>query len=116
MTDRSHLPTSARMQVFTSLFNSDDSCLVCAPTGSGKTVCAELALMRLLGKELATRGGAGFAGGEGGGKPTVHAVYVAPLEALVAERYDDWSVRLGEGLGVRVARLTGAHQHGHPLL
>jgi hypothetical protein len=28
------------MQVFTSLYNSDDNCFVCAPTGSGKTICA----------------------------------------------------------------------------
>jgi hypothetical protein len=27
-------------QVFTSLYNSDDNCFVCAPTGSGKTICA----------------------------------------------------------------------------
>ncbi|KAF8063039.1 BRR2A [Scenedesmus sp. PABB004] len=90
-------------QVFTSLYNSDDNVLVCAPTGSGKTVCAEFALLRLLNKEMAAHGGALVPAGT---KPTVHAAYVAPLEALVAERHKDWSERLAP-LGVRVARLTG---------
>ena len=32
-------------QVFTVLYNSDDNVLVAAPTGSGKTICAEFALL-----------------------------------------------------------------------
>jgi superfamily II DNA or RNA helicase len=39
-------------QVFTSLYNTDDSCFVCAPTGSGKTICAEFALLRLLAQSV----------------------------------------------------------------
>ncbi len=35
-------------QVFTALYNTDDSALVCAPTGSGKTICAEFALLRMV--------------------------------------------------------------------
>jgi hypothetical protein len=95
-------------QVFTSLYNTDDSCFVCAPTGSGKTICAEFALLRLLAREQQAR-----AGGEGGGtslkdgKPLVHAVYVAPLEPLVTERYGDWQEKLVKGLGIKMARLTG---------
>eukprot|EP00878_Enallax_costatus_P009764 GHUV01010197.1.p1 GENE.GHUV01010197.1~~GHUV01010197.1.p1 ORF type:complete len:1043 (+),score=291.77 GHUV01010197.1:469-3129(+) len=95
-------------QVFTSLYNSDDNCFVCAPTGSGKTICAEFALLRLLAKEQQQRaagedGGSSFADG----KPLVHAVYVAPLEALVAEKYVEWKEKLGKGLGIKVAKLTG---------
>ena len=30
------------------LYDLDDSVLVAAPTGSGKTVCAEFALMRMI--------------------------------------------------------------------
>lgn len=41
-------------QVFTALYNSDDSCLIAAPTGSGKTACAELAIMRMLHKVCRT--------------------------------------------------------------
>lgn len=90
-------------QVFTSLYNSDDNCFVCAPTGSGKTICAEFALLRLFAKEQAERGGPSFSEG----KPLVHAVYVAPLEALVAEKYAEWSGSLGKALGIKIAKLTG---------
>lgn len=37
-------------QVFTALYNTDDNVLVAAPTGSGKTVCGEFALLRMLQK------------------------------------------------------------------
>ncbi len=39
-----------KQQVFTALYNSDDSCLLAAPTGSGKTFCAEFAILRMLDK------------------------------------------------------------------
>ena len=48
-------------QVFQELHDGDANVLVCAPTGSGKTVCAELALMRLFTTN-----------------PTARAVYIAP--------------------------------------
>jgi len=35
-------------QVFTALYNTDDNALVCAPTGSVKTICAEFAILRML--------------------------------------------------------------------
>ena len=35
-------------QVFPALYESDENVLVCAPTGSGKTICAEFALFRIL--------------------------------------------------------------------
>lgn len=64
---------------------------------------AEFALLRLFAKEQAERGGPSF----GEGKPLVHAVYVAPLEALVAEKYAEWSGTLGKALGIKIAKLTG---------
>lgn len=33
-------------QVFNVLYSSNDSVLVAAPTGSGKTICAEFAILR----------------------------------------------------------------------
>lgn len=35
-------------QVFNALYNTDDNVFVGAPTGSGKTICAEFAIMRLF--------------------------------------------------------------------
>jgi pre-mRNA-splicing helicase BRR2 len=96
------------MQVFTSLYNTDDSCFVCAPTGSGKTICAEFALLRLLAREQQARaGGQGGGSNLGDGKPLFHAVYVAPLEPLVLERYVNWKEKLEGVLGVKIAKLTG---------
>ncbi|CAM9720895.1 unnamed protein product, partial [Phaeothamnion confervicola] len=78
-------------QTFKELYETDDSVLVCAPTGSGKTVCAEFALLRLFRTE-----------------PRAKAVYVALKPEICEQRFRDWSTRLGEnGLGKRVARLTG---------
>lgn len=39
---------ASSLQVFTALYNTDDNALVCAPTGSGKTICAEFAVLRML--------------------------------------------------------------------
>ncbi|KAL7083867.1 hypothetical protein ACP275_14G188400 [Erythranthe tilingii] len=79
-------------QVFTILYNSDDNVLVAAPTGSGKTICAEFAILRNHQKVPDN---------------AMRAVYIAPLEALAKERYIDWKKKFGEGLGIRVVELTG---------
>ncbi|KAK4400387.1 DExH-box ATP-dependent RNA helicase DExH12 [Sesamum angolense] len=79
-------------QVFTILYNSDDNVLVAAPTGSGKTICAEFAILRNHQK---------------GPDGVMRAVYIAPIEALAKERYQDWKKKFGEGLGMRVVELTG---------
>ncbi|KAL1543733.1 DExH-box ATP-dependent RNA helicase DExH12 [Salvia divinorum] len=79
-------------QVFTVLYNSDDNVLVAAPTSSGKTICAEFAILRNHQK---------------GPESTMRAVYIAPIEALAKERYQDWKKKFGEGLGMRVVELTG---------
>jgi activating signal cointegrator complex subunit 3 len=80
---------AVQTQFFHVLYRTDRSVLLGAPTGSGKTVAAELALYRLFDEH-----------------PGRSAVYIAPLKALVAERVRDWSSRLG-GLGKRVVELTG---------
>ncbi|KAK6927878.1 Sec63 domain [Dillenia turbinata] len=79
-------------QVFTVLYNTDDNVLVAAPTGSGKTICAEFAILRNHQK---------------GPDSIMRAVYIAPIEALAKERYRDWKRKFGKGLGVRVVELTG---------
>ncbi|KAK4376103.1 hypothetical protein RND71_006780 [Anisodus tanguticus] len=79
-------------QVFTVLYNSDDNVLVAAPTGSGKTICAEFAILRNHQK---------------GPDSTIRAVYIAPLEALAKEQFSDWKKKFGDHLGMRVVELTG---------
>eukprot|EP00897_Mesotaenium_endlicherianum_P008156 jgi/Mesen1/7369/ME000381S06604 len=83
-------------QVFTVLYNTDDNVLVAAPTGSGKTICAEFAILRMLQKQQ----GAAAAGGA--------CVYIAPVEALAKERLRDWQHKFGAGgLGLAVGELVG---------
>ena len=77
-------------QTFSTLFHSDDNALVGAPTGSGKTICAEFAVLRMI-----------------GANPKARCVYIAPLPQIAEERYADWSVRLGQRLGIAVEMLTG---------
>jgi pre-mRNA-splicing helicase BRR2 len=78
-------------QSFKSLYDSDDNVFLGAPTGSGKTVCAELALLRH------------WATGKGG-----RAVYIAPFQELIDQRHADWEKRLGNlGGGKNIVKLTG---------
>ncbi|KAH7862903.1 hypothetical protein Vadar_010909 [Vaccinium darrowii] len=79
-------------QVFNILYNTDDNALVAAPTGSGKTICAEFAILRNHQK---------------GPESMMRAVYIAPIEALAKERYNEWKKKFGEGLGMKVVELTG---------
>ncbi|ODM19801.1 Pre-mRNA-splicing factor brr2 [Aspergillus cristatus] len=78
-------------QTFKSLFDSDDNVFIGSPTGSGKTVCAELALLRHWNQEDAGR-----------------VVYVAPFQELVDLRYADWEKRFSSLAGGKnVVKLTG---------
>ncbi|XP_047479905.1 probable ATP-dependent DNA helicase HFM1 [Penaeus chinensis] len=89
--------------VFDDVFYTDRSLVVSAPTGSGKTVVMELALVRLL-MAKATEADA-----EDVPMPP-RVVYMAPMKALVTERYIDWQMRLRE-LGVICAEITGDTDH-----
>ena len=91
-------------QAFTCLYGSDDNALLCAPAGSGKTACAEFALLRALTKAVATSGGASPPP-----PAALKCVYVAPVEALAEERFADWSAKFGPGsrLGLKVSLLMG---------
>ncbi|GEM86033.1 DEAD/DEAH box helicase [Meiothermus granaticius] len=65
-----------------------DSLLVVAPTSSGKTFIGELALARAVSQ----------------GKK---AVFLVPLRALVAEKYEQFEATYGQSLGLRVRRVSG---------
>ena len=78
-------------QVFKALFDGNDSIFVGAPTGSGKTVCAELAILH------------SWNDAESG-----KAVYVAPFQEIVDNTFADWQQRLAPLHGGKViATLTG---------
>lgn len=78
-------------QVFGHLFNSDDNIFVGAPTGSGKTVCAEFAILRH------------WSSGSSG-----RIVYIAPFQELVDQRLSDWQQRFKCIDGAKqVVKLTG---------
>ncbi|XP_076593233.1 activating signal cointegrator 1 complex subunit 3 isoform X1 [Chaetodon auriga] len=77
-------------QIFHTLYHTDTNVLLGAPTGSGKTIAAEMAMFRVFNKY-----------------PTSKVVYIAPLKALVRERIEDWKIRIEEKLGKKVVELTG---------
>lgn len=76
--------------VFHTLYNSNSNVFVGSPTGSGKTVVAELAIWHAF-KE--------FKGSK--------IVYIAPMKALVRERVDDWTERICKNTSHKIVELTG---------
>ncbi|CAH8533023.1 unnamed protein product [Heterobilharzia americana] len=103
--DRIKVFNPIQTQVFNSLYNSDENVLIAAPTGSGKTVCAELAIFRLI----TTYSANSMSQSESTGtSANFRCIYVLPPhEEQVEQRYIDWVSRFGEKLGKRVVRLTG---------
>lgn len=77
-------------QIFHCLYHTDNNVLLGAPTGSGKTIAAEIAMFRVF-KNY----------------PKAKVVYIAPMKALVRERIEDWKIRIEKKLGKKVVELTG---------
>ena len=72
--------------MFNAVYNSDDNVFIGAPTGSGKTICAEFAVLRMLAQSGDSR-----------------CVYVTPNEALAdLVRISLWFSKLVNGLVVLV--------------
>ena len=77
-------------QVFHTLYHTAANVLLGSPTGSGKTVAAELAMWWAFRE-----------------RPGSKVVYIAPMKALVRERIKDWGARLARPLGLKMVELTG---------
>jgi len=78
-------------QTFHELFKSDRNVLVCAPSRSGKLVCAEFAIHRMLVSD-----------------PNGKCVYVAPKDDTMKNVHKNWDRRFGSILqSNQVVQLTG---------
>ncbi|VFQ81224.1 unnamed protein product [Cuscuta campestris] len=77
-------------QAFHVLFHTNKNVLLGAPTGSGKTISAELAMLHLFSTQ-----------------PDMKVIYIAPLKAIVRERMNDWRKHLVSQLGKQIVEMTG---------
>ncbi|KAJ2005411.1 activating signal cointegrator 1 complex subunit 3 [Coemansia thaxteri] len=77
-------------QIFHTLYRQPYNALVGAPTGSGKTIAAELAMWWAFREH-----------------PQQKVVYIAPLKALVKERVADWDKRLVGPMRRSLVEMTG---------
>ncbi|XP_058180771.1 DExH-box ATP-dependent RNA helicase DExH14 [Rhododendron vialii] len=77
-------------QSFHVLYHTEENTLLGAPTGSGKTISAELAMLHLFNTQ-----------------PDMKVIYIAPLKAIVRERMNDWRKRLVSQLGKKMVEMTG---------
>ncbi|EGF82711.1 hypothetical protein BATDEDRAFT_34385 [Batrachochytrium dendrobatidis JAM81] len=78
-------------QVFNSLYQSDDNVFVGAPAGSGKTVCAEFALLRLWAKS-----------------PKARCIYIGSFEEVIDNKLAEWRTKFSGLLnGKNIVSLTG---------
>ncbi|XP_072920021.1 probable ATP-dependent DNA helicase HFM1 [Hemitrygon akajei] len=80
-------------RVLDDLLYGEKNFVICSPTGSGKTVIFELAIVRIL-MEVP--------------KPwsNIKIVYMAPIKALCNQRYEDWKEKFGS-IGLMCKELTG---------
>jgi antiviral helicase SLH1 len=77
-------------QLFHCMYHTSANVLLGSPTGSGKTVAAELAMWWAFREN-----------------PGSKVVYIAPMKALVRERVQDWGKRLTTPMGLKLVELTG---------
>lgn len=80
---------AVQSQVFHSCYYTDTPIILGAPTGSGKTIVAELCILRLFNES-----------------PKLKVVYIAPMKALVRERVLDWQEKFAK-INKNVVEVTG---------
>jgi ATP-dependent DNA helicase HFM1/MER3 len=76
--------------VFDKVMNRDKNIILCAPTGSGKTVVAELAIISAVKHNM----------------EPILMLYVSPLRALCQEKVKEWNERMAK-IGISVQEYTG---------
>ncbi|PBK78606.1 P-loop containing nucleoside triphosphate hydrolase protein [Armillaria solidipes] len=81
---------------FDTLMQSNEN--IVPPTGSGKTVLFELAIIQMLTETNSATDN------------SVKCVYMAPTKALCSERYRDWTAKFNS-LGIKCCELTGDTVH-----
>ena len=85
-------------QLFHTCYHTDHNILLGAPTGSGKTIIAELCMLRQFTQSTQKK-----------------IIYIAPLKALTRERVREWnhSNSIAGILNKSIIELTGDTQHDH---
>ncbi|NXM04444.1 HFM1 helicase, partial [Tyrannus savana] len=83
----------AQSKALDDLLYTDRNFVICAPTGSGKTVMFELAITRLLMEAPLPW-------------LNIKVVYMAPIKALCSQRFEDWKEKFGP-IGLTCKELTG---------
>ncbi|KFP29804.1 putative ATP-dependent DNA helicase HFM1, partial [Colius striatus] len=83
----------AQSKALDDLLYTDRNFVICAPTGSGKTVMFELAITRLLMEAPLPW-------------LNIKVVYMAPIKALCSQRFGDWKEKFGP-IGLSCKELTG---------
>lgn len=68
--------------MFNAVYHTDENVFIGAPTGSGKTICGEFAILRMFSQN-----------------PDGRCVYVTPLEPLAQQVYAEWTAKFGGQLG-----------------
>lgn len=78
-------------QLFYPLYNSSKNLLVCAPSGSGKTILAELAMLNSFKRTQANK---------------KKIIYLTPIQSLATHRFKDWQTRMRPLIGHRIMELN----------
>lgn len=89
-----HLYFTAMQSQSLSTWTKQHNILISAPTGSGKSICFDLAILRMINLRKST-------------SPKEKVLFLAPIKSICNERAYDWKKRLAEPLGLRVEVLVG---------
>ncbi|KAI0333545.1 P-loop containing nucleoside triphosphate hydrolase protein [Cubamyces sp. BRFM 1775] len=88
---------AVQSQCYDAVMNTDENMVISAPTGSGKTVLFELAIVKML-KQSASSG------------ERTKCVYIAPTKSLCTEKASSWENKFTP-FGAKCSELTGDTVH-----